>query len=136
MRTVVLDTEAVQALRDPQHSKHRPVVAHLEGVVHRRRKGHPVTALVPTAVRVEAAWDRSQPGSAAINRIRVGDHALDTAAGNLAATIHAGTGKGVADAHVGAAVRGLPDGEVVVLSSDPGDMRLVSRPRAITAVRI
>lgn len=50
--------------------------------------------------------------------------------------IHSRTGKGVADSHVGAIVRDLPVDDVVVLSSDPGGMELVSNPRAITTVRI
>lgn len=136
MRAVVLDNEAVQALRDPAHAKHRTVVAHLEGVAQRRRKGAVVITVVPTAVRVEAGWNRTQAGSAAINRFRIGDRPLDTSAADAAATINARTNKGVADSHVGATVRGLPDGNVVVLSSDPGDMTLVSSPRAITAVPI
>lgn len=136
MRAVVLDNEAVHALRNPLHAKHRTVLAHLEGVAQRRRKGASVIAVVPTAVRVEAGWDRTQPASAAINRFRVDDRSLDTSAADVAATIHARTSKGVADSHVGATVRGLPDDDVVILSSDPGDMTLVSSPRAITAVQI
>jgi hypothetical protein len=136
MRAVILDNEAVQALRDPMHAKHRTVVAHLEGVAQRRRRGASVITVVPTAVRVEAGWDRTQAASAAINRFRINDRSLDTSAGDMAAAINARTNKGVADSHVGATVRGVPDGDVVVLSSDPGDMTLVSNPRAITAVRI
>lgn len=136
MRAVVLDNEAVVALRDPLHTKHRTAVAHLEGVAQRRRRGVQVVVMVPTAVRVEAGWDRTRADSAAINRFRVEDRALDTPTADLAATIHSATHKGVADAHVGATVRRLPDGDVVVLSSDPDDMTLVSDPRTITAVRI
>lgn len=136
MRAVALDNEAIQALRDPSHAKHRTVIAHLEGVTQRRRQGGSVIAVVPTAVRVEAGWDRSTPASAAINRFRVEDRPLDTPAADTAAAIHSRTGKGVADSHIGATVRDLPVDDVVVLSSDPDDVELVSDPRAITAVRI
>lgn len=136
MRAVVLDNEAIQALRDPLHAKHRTVIAHLEGVTQRRRQGASVIAVAPTAVRVEAGWDRSTPASAAINRFRVEDRPLDTSAADRAAAIHSRTGKGVADSHIGATVRDLSVDDVVVLSSDPDDVELVSDPRAITAVRI
>lgn len=136
MRTVVLDNEAVQALSRPDHPKHRAVIAHLAGVVARRRRGAVVRAVVPTAVRVEAGWDRSDPGAAPVNRFRVADAVLDTTTADIGAAIVERTGAGVADAHVGAAVRALASGKVVVLTSDPDDMVRVSAPRAITAVRI
>ena len=42
MRALVLDNEAVQALQDERHPKHRQVLAHLAGVVGRRRRGRDV----------------------------------------------------------------------------------------------
>lgn len=132
----MLDNEAVQALRGVRHPKHRVVAAHLEAVVQRRRRGADVAAVVPTAVRVEAGWDRSAAGAAAVNRFRVGDRALDTPAADVAATIRADLAVSVADAHVGAAVRALAADDVVVLTSDPADMARVSQPRTVTAVRI
>lgn len=135
MRTLVLDNEAVQALSQPGHGKHRSVVAHLAGVVTRRRKGADVTVVVPTAVRVEAAWDRSDPRTSAVNRFRVLDRGLDTGAADLAAEILARTGVSVADAHIGAVAQILP-GDVVILTSDPGDMVRVSAPKSIRTVRI
>jgi hypothetical protein len=136
VRAVALDNGAVQALREPRHPKHRAVIAHMEGMVQRRRKGAAVITVVPTAVRVEAGWDRSQAGSAAINRLRIDDRPLDASAADVAAAINARTSAGVADAHVGATVRGLPAGDVVGLSSDPADMAVVSAPWEITAVRL
>ncbi len=136
MRTVLLDNEAVKALADASHPEHRTVVAHLQAVTSRRRKGTLSRAMVATAVRVEAGWDRSQPGSAAINRFRVQDAALDAASANVAAALVNQTGVSVADAHVGAVIRSLTGDEVVVLTSDPDDMVRVSTPRPITAVRI
>lgn len=136
MRALILDNEAIQALSQPDHHKHRVVIAHLAAVVTRRRKGSTVTAMVPTAVRVEAGWDRSDPVAATLNRFRLVDIALDTVAADTAAGIVGRTGVGVADAHVGAVARRLSADEVVVLTSDPDDMVRVCAPQAITAIRI
>lgn len=137
MRVLVLDNEAVQALRSPAHRKHRAVLAHLVGMTHRRWRGADCSAIVPTAVRVEAGWNRSDAASAAVNRLRIADHPLDDATADLAAEIKAGlAGVSVADAHLGATVRTLADREVVVLTSDPDDMRRVAGSRTITTVRL
>lgn len=138
MRTLILDNEAVQALRDTHHPKHRHVVAHLSGVVQRRRRGSQDAVVVPTAVRVEAAWDRSRPAAAALNRFRTVDHVLDGGAANVAANL---TGSlpdiSVADAHVGAVIDGLPDeDDIVVLTSDPGDIRRVAGGRVVTPIQV
>jgi hypothetical protein len=136
LRTVLLDNEAVTALADPTHRKHRAVLAHLAGVVARRRKGAAARVVVATAVRVEAGWDRSAPGSAAINRYRVADVPLDGTAANLAAAIVNRTGVSVAVAHTGAVIRSLAGQDIVVLTSEPQDMVRVSTPQPITAIRI
>ncbi len=136
MRTVVLDNEAVQALVDADHPKHRAVIAHLAGVVTRRRRGPAVDVVVPTAVRVEAGWDRSERSAAPANRLRVRDEDLGTQSANLAARIRIASGVSVADAHAGALMRSLTSDDIVVLTSDPEDMERASAPRRITAVRI
>jgi len=136
VRTIILDNEAVQALTDPAHRKHRVVVAHLAGVVASRRRGAQATATVPTAVRVEAGWDRSAPTAAAINRFRVSDLILNSDTANLAAQIVATTGVSVADAHIGSAARRSPATEIVVLTSDPRDIVLAAAPKVVTAIRI
>jgi hypothetical protein len=136
VRAVILDNEAGQALSDPDHAKHRVLVAHLAGSVTRRRTGSIVRTIVPTAVRVEAGWDRSAGSAAAINRFRVVDAVLDTTTANVGAQIVAQTGVSVADAHVGGTVRSLVAEDVVVLTSDPEDMVRVSAPKPIVAVRI
>jgi hypothetical protein len=136
MRTVVLDNEAVQALADQAHPKHHTVVAHLEGTTTRRRRGRLTETMVPSSVRVEAGWDRSKAGSAALNRFRVHDDPLDRATADVAASIVTATGTSVTDAHLGAAVRSLPSTEIVVLSSDPGDMAIVCSPTAMRVVVI
>lgn len=136
MRALILDNEAIQALRQPAHDQHRAVVAHLAGVMARRRKGAAVMGIVPTAVRVEAGWDRSDPRAAAINRFRVLDHTLDRGVANSAAGILRRTGVSVADAHLGAVIQTMTDDDVVVLTSDPDDMVRVAAPKPITAIRV
>ncbi len=136
MKTIVLDNEAVQALEDARHARHRAVLAHVVGVAQRRRKGASLRVVVPTSVRVEAGWNRTSPGSSLLNRLRVVDLPLDASSANLAASIVSITGVSVADAHLGAAMRAIDDGDVVVLTSDPGDMVRVAAPRRITAVRV
>jgi uncharacterized protein (DUF1778 family) len=136
MRALVLDNEAVQALRDEHHPKHRQVLAHLAGIVGRRRRGHEVSAAVPTSVRVEAGWDRTQPEAAAINRLRVVDYALDAATANVAAAIADRLAVSVADAHVGAVIRSLPHDEVVALTSDPDDIARVAGDRPVRSIRV
>jgi hypothetical protein len=136
MRLLVLDNEAVQALAQVTHGKHRTVVAYVAGVVARRRRGTAAMAIVPTAVRAEAGWDRSEPRAAAINRFRIADHALDTATANIAAGIGTRAGVTVADAHIGAVVRCAGADDVVVFTSDPEDIRRASATEAITVIRI
>jgi hypothetical protein len=136
MRSVILDNEAVQAIADRNHPKHRVVTAHLAGVASRRRRGRLSEAVVPTAVRVEAGWNRTAAAAAPLNRFRIRDHALDPSTADLAASIHAATATGVADAHVGAAARSLPADEVVALTSDPHDMAAVCSPRAVTIITL
>ena len=58
-RLVLLDNEAVQALRDPAHRKHRRVLAEVEFAFKRVVRTLPVSVAVPAAVRVEAGWDRT-----------------------------------------------------------------------------
>ena len=58
-RLVILDNEAVQALQDPAHPKHRQVVGHAQVVASRKRRAIAIQMVVPTTVRVEAAWDRT-----------------------------------------------------------------------------
>jgi hypothetical protein len=137
VRVIVLDNEPVQAILDPAHRKHREVAAHLTGLVQRRTRSRDVRVVVPTAVRVEAGWDRTAPTAAAINRFRVGDRPLDSAAADVAAAIGSQLdGVSVADAHIGATIEGLPDDEVVVLTSHPEDIHRVAGSRRVTTVLI
>lgn len=136
MHLIVLDNEAVQALRDPAHPKHRQVVSHAQVVAGRQRGAAAIQIAVPAAVRVEAGWDRTSPAWAFPNRLRIADIPLDTAAANTAAAIRARTGVSVADAHIGAAIQSAPADQITVISSDPGDMRRIAGDRQITIATI
>jgi len=72
-RIVVLDNEAVQALQNPAHPKHRRVVSLAQVVASRKRRAATVEVAVPTAVRVEAGWDRTSPEWVFPNRLRIAD---------------------------------------------------------------
>ena len=105
---VVLDCEVVRALQDPGHPKHRHVVSHAQVVANRKRRAATIQMVVPTAVRVEAGWDRTSRAWVLPNRLRIADSPLDTASANTAASIRDRTGVSVADSHVGAVIRSAP----------------------------
>ena len=136
-RTVVLDNEAVQALRATGHPKHVRVVAHVQVVAQRKRKATPVDVVVPAAVRVEAGWDRRAPAAALINQLRIRDVPLDSESANVAAELVTRLGVSVADAHIGATVHAVADrGPVTIVTSDPEDMAAVVDPVPATIVAI
>jgi predicted nucleic acid-binding protein len=137
MRHLVLfDNEAVQALGTPAHPKHRQVVSHAQVVADRKRRAAEIELAVPTSVRVEAGWDRTARAWAFVNHLRITDIALDTGSANLAAAIGAECGVSVADAHLGAAIRLRRGDRITVVTSDPGDLRVVAGDVAVTMVRI
>jgi hypothetical protein len=98
---VVLDCEAIQALRDPGHPKHHRVVSQAQVVANRKRRAVAIQMVVPAAVRVEVGWDRTSPAWVLPNRLRIADSPLDTASANTAAGIRDRTGVPVADSHMG-----------------------------------
>jgi hypothetical protein len=131
-RLVVLDSEAVRALQDPAHREHRHVVSHAQVVASRKRRAVAIQVVVPTAVRVEAGWDRTSPARVFPNRLRIAAGPLDTASASIAAGIRNQTGVSVADSHIGAVIQSAHDDQITVVTSDPGDMRLVARDKDIT----
>jgi hypothetical protein len=136
-RTVLLDNEAVQALMDPDHAKHRRALAFVQVTAGRKKKATAIEVEVPTSVRVEAGWDRTAPEAAFINLLRIRDVALDTKAADLAAGLAKTHGVSVARAHIGAATRGREgSADITILSSDPGDMRAVAGTSNVTVVRL
>lgn len=137
MPTVVLDNEAVQALRDRAHPKHQRALSYVQVIAGRKRRtGKAQPVLVPTAVRVEAGWDKTDPEAAFINLLGVRDAVLDDDAANRAARLVADHQVSVADSHIGAVVQALPTGAgpVTIISSDPKDMAKVANAAAVTVV--
>lgn len=135
-RLVVLDSEAVQALKDPHHRKHRQVVSHVQVVTDRKRRGLTIELAVPTAVRVEAGWDRTSAAWAFPNRLRITDEPLDRSAADSAATMRQRTGVSVADAHLGAVMKAAPADHVTVVTSDPSDIRKMAEGRQVVIIAI
>lgn len=135
---MVLDNEAVQALADPRHRKHRQVISHLQVVADRKRGAAKISVVVPTSVRVEAGWDRTAPGWALANQVGITDVPLDAAHANVAAAIRFGTRAGVSvvDAHVGAVVQLSAAQRVTVISSDPTGMKAVAGETAVVIVAL
>jgi predicted nucleic acid-binding protein len=133
---VILDSEAVQALQEPAHPKHRQVVSHTQVVVSRKRRAAGVELVVPTAVRVEAGWNRNSAAWAFPNQLRIADLTLDSVMANAAATIRHRSGVSVADAHLGAVIQSALPGPITVVTSDPADMSRVAGDRAITVAAI
>jgi hypothetical protein len=133
---VLLDNEAVQALGEPGHAKHRRVLSHLQVVADRRRRALQIDLRVPTSVRVEAGWDRSARRSAFLNRLRISDEPLDRPVADIAAAIRSDLGISAADAHLGAVVRTTRSDRISVLTSDPGDMDAVAGDRHVVIVTI
>ncbi len=118
-RLIVLDNEAVQALLDRGHRKHRRCLTLLRGADAGRSAA---TIVVPTTVRVEAGWDRRYPGAALANRMRIRDLALDEHGANVAVELRGALSLSVADAHLGATIAAA-DGPCTVITSDTADVR-------------
>lgn len=135
-RLVVLDSEAVQALQDPLHRKHRQVVSHAQVVATRKRSAIAIEIVVPAAVRVEAGWDRASRAWVLLNRLRIVDIPLDAANASTAAAIRNRTGVSVADAHLGAVIQSASAEQITVITSDPGDLRGVAGGKDITVAAI
>jgi len=120
-RPLLLDNEAVQALRDTGHRRHRRVALLVEvTAASGRRRGRPAP-VVPTAVRVEAAWDRRDPRAASINRFKVVDAPLDGELADRAARLLSELRVSVPDAHLGATIAAV--GTCTVITSDVDDVR-------------
>jgi len=135
-RIVLLDNEAVQALRDPGHHKHRRMLDEVRIVAMRTAAAMSVRIAVPTAVRVEAGWDRTAAAWAFVNRLGIVDVPLDVSQADAAAGIAKRTKVSVADAHLGAVIQAADVDQVTVLTSDPGDMRKVAEGRQVTIVAL
>jgi hypothetical protein len=135
-RIVLLDNEAIQALRDPVHRKHRRVLDEVRIVAVRAARTVSISVAVPTVVRVEAGWDRTAAAWAFVNRLGIVDLPLGPDQADTAAGIRKRTGVSVADAHLGAAIQVVAADQVTVITSDPGDMRKVAEGRQVNIVTL
>ena len=122
--TVVLDNEAVTALADVRHSKHRAVLAVLELANQRRARNERLRVIVPTAVRVEAGWDRTAASAAELNRIsRATDVLLDAVAANRCVQLRRLVPEAsVVEASVAQAAEASALQPVTIVTSDAGDI--------------
>ena len=102
----------------------------------RKRRAAATSLLVPTAVRVEADWNRTSPHWAFLNRLRIIDVPLDAVTANTAAAIRERTRVSVADAHIGATVQSAPEADISVITSDPEDIRRVCVGRQVTIIAL
>ena len=119
-RTVLLDNEAVQALADVTHAKHRRVLAVVEATARRNlRRAGTVALVVPTAVQVEAGWNPTNAKTVPLNRLRVERPALAGPTADHAASIVSTLGLSVADAHLAATLHITPGPHSVVTSDEP-----------------
>ncbi|MGH9104630.1 MAG: hypothetical protein ACRDZX_02110 [Acidimicrobiales bacterium] len=116
-RRLVADNEAASALLRGPETKRRQAIEALAAA--------DGGAVVPTAVRTEAIWDRRAGHAGLANQLIPDDDHLDRPGANRAAELRGVVPKAsVVDACVAvaaerAAARGGP---VEILSSDPGDM--------------
>lgn len=101
----------------------------------RKRRAVAIQVVLPTAVRVEAGWDRTSGAWVFPTRLRIADSPLDTVSASTAG-IRNETGVSVADSHIGAVIQPAHDDQITVVTSDPGDMRLVAGDKDITVAAI
>ena len=135
--SIVLDNEATQALLRVDHPKHRRVIAVIREVTARAMRGAArVPVVVPTAVRVEAGWDRSAPAAAGANRlVRAVDRPLDSHAADRACPFRALMPVSVVDACVAEAFASAPQPAAVV-TSDRRDMEALRGVSETPGVRV
>jgi hypothetical protein len=123
IRHLVLDTEAASALLsttpvNPKRTAAITAIAAANG-----------QCVVPTAVRGESGWDRTDPDAANANRLIRADDVLDRAGANRIAQLRAVVAAAsVVDAAVAVAAErvGGSGGVVEVLTSDMTDLRKLS----------
>ena len=105
------------------HRKHRRVLAVIETAASRNlRRAGSVSLVVPTAVQVEAGWNRREARTAALNRFRADRPELTRPTADIAADLASTIGVSVADAHLAVSLEATP-GPPTVLTSDEQDVR-------------
>lgn len=126
--TLILDSEAIQALHDPDHPKHGRAIDFIAANAVRGRRSAPsaLRVVVPVNVRIEAGWDRNAPSASNINRLaQAQDVPCLGADANHAVRLRATLRElSVVDATVGALVASSPT-PVRILTSDVDDMSAI-----------
>ena len=135
-RTVILDNEAVEALADIHHPKHTAALALLEVTNQRRSRKAELRLLVPTAVRVEAGWDRNDPAAAHVNRIsRAADVILNAAVANRCVRLRRLVPQAsVVDVTVAQAAETSALQPVTIITSDADDITSLAGHLAVPVV--
>jgi hypothetical protein len=136
--TLVLDNEALQALADRHHAKHRVMLEKIAAVKYESRRGASVRVVTPTAVRVEALVSRQAAETATLGRFNVQDVPLDgTRADRCVALAAAATATAVDATVAEAAESQARTRRVSVYTSDVADLtRLVGHVDNAPRVRV
>lgn len=135
---LVLDNEALQALADPRHPKHRVMLEKIAAVKYESERGASVRVVTPTAVRVEALVSRQTAVTAALGRFNVQDIALDSTRADRCVALAAAATATAVDATVAAAAESeAHTRQVTVYTSDVGDLtRLIEQVSNSARVRV
>lgn len=122
---VLLDNEALQALSDLRHRKHRAALAVLAAIdVRTRARAGTVAVLTTTATRIEAGTPASAADRAALGRLPLLDMELTSGRADRGTELRRATGCSVVDATLAQAAEELagPRTSVVLLTSDTSDL--------------
>ena len=134
---VILDNEAVLALADPGHRKHRQVVSQAQVVADPQAPGCCDPA---GGTHGSSRGGRLGPDFARRGRFRIAfglpmSHLMPLRQAPRLGSA-SGTRVSVADAHIGAVIGSASADQITVVSSDPGDMRLVAGDRYVVMAEI
>lgn len=135
---MVLDHEAVQALADRHHPKHRVLLEKLAAVRYESGRGASVRVVTTTAVRVEARVARRAAGSAALGSFRVQDVSLDPTRADRCVALSTAASATAVDATVAEAAEDEARLRLVsVYTSDVADLtRLVAHAGTSARIRV
>lgn len=128
VRHLVLDNEAASVLLSAvsRNAKRAQVVEAIMAANGR--------VIVPTVVRCESRWDRTQPTAAGANLLVRDDDVLDRAAADRVVQLREVVpAASLVDAGVVVSAERLPGGDVTeVLTSDPGDIAALAAHADLT----
>jgi hypothetical protein len=136
--SLVLDNEALQALANPRHPKHRVMLEKIAAVKYESSRGASVRVVTPTAVRVEALVSRRTPATAGLGRFNVQNIALDSTRADRCVALGTASTASAVDATVAEAAESeARTGNVSVYTSDVADLtRLVAHVDNSGRVRV